>query len=328
MQLETVQEEEEEGGIAANETTYQLDCKGSFSVPSSPRISKEEIDALKQAIVAGGATLDRAVEALAASRVTNVGLTLKECEQATEEVLARVLAVLPVKLEHLSLVSCEQLRSVPRLSALTQLQTLTVNGCDQLTSLPDLSGLTKLRKLEVGQCGCEFESLPDLSALTQLQMLRVVFLFLNKLPAGISALTQLQTLILINCCNYIHSCPDLSALTKLQTLNLHGGSKFTEIPGLSALTQLQTLDLNNCLQLESLPDLSGLTQLQTLDLTDCWALGERLVQGSFSLDLSALTRLQTLNVGSETPELYELASLPPALEALKTSVTGKERTYG
>ena len=42
-QLETIQEDEEEGGIPANETTYQLDCKGSFSVPSSPRISKEEI---------------------------------------------------------------------------------------------------------------------------------------------------------------------------------------------------------------------------------------------------------------------------------------------
>ena len=55
-------------------------------------------DGLRAAIEAGGETLERALAALAASRVTRVGVNLIGCMQATEGVMARVAAALPTSL--------------------------------------------------------------------------------------------------------------------------------------------------------------------------------------------------------------------------------------
>ena len=124
-------------------------------------------DSLKAVIVEGGATLDRALEALKASRVKRVGTILGDCEQATPEVMARVTAALPASLEHLTIINCEGLTAFPELKQLKQLRTLDLRGCDNLASLPDVSELQQLRSLNLNNCK-KLASLPDVSELKQL----------------------------------------------------------------------------------------------------------------------------------------------------------------
>ena len=67
-----------------------------------------------------------------------MGVMLGFCRQATAEVMALVQAALPETVEELSLTSCYELRSFPRLSGLTQLRTLDLYKCNCLPALPKL----------------------------------------------------------------------------------------------------------------------------------------------------------------------------------------------
>ena len=131
-------------------------------------------DAMTAAIEAGGATLERALEALKAGRATIFCMYLQDCKEATAEVMARVVAALPDSLEHLTIRNCDTLTAAPRLSALTRLRTLKFVRCRQLASLPELSALTQLQTLHLRTCE-QLASLPELEALTQLRELNLVY---------------------------------------------------------------------------------------------------------------------------------------------------------
>jgi hypothetical protein len=192
-------------------------------------------DALKPAIVTGGAMLERALEALAVAHVTRLGVSLGVTKEATVEVMTRVVAALPLSLEHLSLRGCEQLVDAPRLSALTRLRTLDLFGCTKLASLPELAALTHLHSLNVSY-NSQLTSLPELAALTHLQSL------------------------IVKECSKLASLPELAALTHLQALGVGGCMRLTSLPELSGLLQLQSLDISNCKKLASLPELEALEQ--------------------------------------------------------------------
>jgi serine/threonine protein kinase/GTPase SAR1 family protein len=118
------------------------------------------------------------------------------------------------------------LRTLPNLSACTQLQTLELEF-NNIVGVQQLAGMESLCTLNLSSN--PIVEMPDLSALRNLLRLNLRDTNITALPPSIGTLTQLKRLDLRNCQLNTHLPPSLADLTNLQNLML-SGNKLATIP--------------------------------------------------------------------------------------------------
>ena len=201
--------------------------------------------------------------------------------------------------------ACDNLRAVPDLSHLTQLQLLDLTYCSTIEELPYIGQNVPLSIVILDTCQ-SLISISTLQPLGSLEFLKVENCNrIQTLPSDFDRWTNLEFLCLQNCVN-LNSLPSLDPLTQLETLNVSGCTSLETLPSLSQLTTLIILDTSRC---TALRQMNGFpvpapgpqqqpVQLRMIRMEDCTELRElstfeHLVQLT-ELDLSGCTLIRTL----------------------------------
>ncbi|XP_070681922.1 protein SUPPRESSOR OF npr1-1, CONSTITUTIVE 1-like, partial [Malus domestica] len=175
-------------------------------------------------------------------------------------------------LNHLVLVDCKELKSLPSSICMKSLNTLNLSGCLSLEIFPEISEvMEELSWLDLSRS--KIKELPSsINNLTGLNHLVLVDgKELNSLPSSIR-MKSLNTLNLSGCSS-LEMFPEISeVMEKLSWLNL-SGSKIKELPSsINNLTGLNHLVLVDCKELKSLPSSICMKSLKTLNLSGCLSL--------------------------------------------------------
>lgn len=143
-----------------------------------------------------------------------------------------------------------KVESLPSLSNLTKLSHLKLKHCINLREIPQMNSLLQLEVLNL--CGVPVPSLKleteFLKHMTNLQMLDLSETVIENLPS-MSNFNNLKELSLRGCSN-LKTLSDLEALKKLDVLDL-SGTGITCLPPLSTLSNLRTLMLTGCSGLDN-----------------------------------------------------------------------------
>ncbi|RXH94948.1 hypothetical protein DVH24_024632 [Malus domestica] len=218
-------------------------------------------------------------------------------------------------LNHLVLVDCKELKSLPSSICMKSLNTLNLSGCLSLEIFPEISEvMEELSWLDLSRS--KIKELPSsINNLTGLNHLVLVDgKELNSLPSSIR-MKSLNTLNLSGCSS-LEMFPEISeVMEKLSWLNL-SGSKIKELPSsINNLTGLNHLVLVDCKELKSLPSSICMKSLKTLNLSGCLSLEifpeiSEVMEELSWLDLSSnLTGLSDLVL----VDCKELKSLPSSI---------------
>ncbi|GMP74956.1 hypothetical protein CsSME_00032198 [Camellia sinensis var. sinensis] len=243
---------------------------------------------------------------------------------------------LPSKINprHLFLKHCSQLKKLPCLEALKDLEVLDLSGSKSLVeiedqffgrlrslqilnlsetsikTLPSLANQNNIRQLLLSGCIAlkviEDKSFEHMSFLQHLDLSETS---LEYLPSLLN-LSNLSVLSLKNCTNLI-AIPLLESLTNLEELNLCGISTLTKNGAgfLEHRSHLRILDLSET-QLEELPSMSNLKKLRQISLRGCQGLQK-------VLNLEELTRLEVLDLSrtavTHLPPLHNFSNLKQLL---------------
>ncbi|KAK9016445.1 hypothetical protein V6N11_078944 [Hibiscus sabdariffa] len=182
-------------------------------------------------------------------------------------------------LEHLDIVSCYWLKSLPGwLQQLAGLKSLTITDCKEL----DLEGMQLQWDLLKNLSHLEIDNLPQLVSLPiWLQYLVQLKRLLLKNCSGLRSLfpvfqhlTSLESLSIINCTELELSADGIQIFqghTSLRSLYLNNIPKCPYLPEwLQHLVQLKTLEIEDCSGLKSLfPVFQHLTSLEEFRVSDC-----------------------------------------------------------
>ena len=205
---------------------------------------------------------------------------------------------------------CHELASISpqhdTLQTMLGLTELIVESCPNLRSFPRIQAVSHLRCLEIS-CGIEVLEL-ELKSYMSLSILRI-----KECPNLISIpdLQKLNSLVQLEIenCPKLISIPDLQELHSLVQLEIENCSNLISVPDLRGLHSLSYLEIFNCRKLTRLPEgLDCLTCLKTLGI------------GGFCEELNAFPNLSSINhlhVSLERLYLYgwaKLNSLPDELQ--------------
>jgi hypothetical protein len=143
-------------------------------------------------------------------------------------------------LQSLSISECRSLRSVSGLDHLVGLQNLYLSCNYELKKLPDLQKLTNLQTLRIKHA--DIAEVPGLGKLRQLRALSCSQLLLSELP-NLSGLKQLHHLNLSHC-SELTTLEGLGDLPALRRLDLDSCFLLLRLPDLSKSTNLHQLDIS------------------------------------------------------------------------------------
>ncbi|XP_042491904.1 disease resistance protein L6-like isoform X3 [Macadamia integrifolia] len=154
---------------------------------------------------------------------------------------------LPSSLKILNVTRCRSLKSLPRLSNLTNLEVLCLDDCENLVEMPALSGLRNLENLSLDNCQ-RLEEVKGLKGLDSLKLLTMKNCGSLRKIEKISSLRELKESRFTGC-------------SKLMVLEMEGCERLLEIEGLVGLDSLERLTIKGC---TSLMQISGLSELDEL----------------------------------------------------------------
>ncbi|KAK7295110.1 hypothetical protein RJT34_18014 [Clitoria ternatea] len=198
------------------------------------------------------------------------------------------------KLKYMDLSFSKNLKQLPDLSGVPNIEELELKGCTSLTKVhPSLLQLKKLVVLNFEKCkslktlpcklemssleeliltGCsEFKSVPEFGeSMKRLSKLSLQGTAIRKLPASLGCLVGLRVLNLRNCKLLVSLPNTFLELCSLRVLYLSGCSKFRNLPEFGErMKHLSVLDLDNT-NIRKLPSSLGyLVNLIDLKLSKC-----------------------------------------------------------
>ncbi|XP_042491906.1 disease resistance protein L6-like isoform X2 [Macadamia integrifolia] len=154
---------------------------------------------------------------------------------------------LPSSLKILNVTRCRSLKSLPRLSNLTNLEVLCLDDCENLVEMPALSGLRNLENLSLDNCQ-RLEEIKGLKGLDSLKLLTMKNCGSLRKIEKISSLRELKESRFTGC-------------SKLMVLEMEGCERLLEIEGLVGLDSLERLTIKGCTSLMQISELSELDEL-------------------------------------------------------------------
>ncbi|XP_058207617.1 putative disease resistance protein At4g19050 [Rhododendron vialii] len=185
-------------------------------------------------------------------------------------------------LEHLDL-SETHIKFLPSLQNISNLSVLSLKRCTQLKKLPPLETLSNLEELYLCDIYCLKEKGAGfLEHMSQLRILDLSATLIEDLPS-MSNLKSLHQLYLTGC-HRLQRVPNLEELTTLEVLDL-SGTAITCLPQMDNFSKLRKLLLTGCTNLE------GFFPVEMLDL-----LGTTVDQLPYGI--SNLTNLEFLEIPS------------------------------
>ncbi|BFG15525.1 hypothetical protein CerSpe_017990 [Prunus speciosa] len=238
-------------------------------------------------------------------------------------------------LQELTIVSCDELSSLPALQQCPSLRKLHITNCPKVTSISSISVhdhdhdfecaavavaalsishenllqstiLSSLEHLSICDCP-SLESIPDLHSFTSLRALVIIGCGrLQRLVSGLSTKMPISLVELsIHYCSDLQSIPDLQNFTSLRRLSIRDCKRLERLvcSGLQIPVSLVELCVVNCISLQSIPDLHIFASLHRLTIENCETL-ELLVSSELQMPVS----LVELKI-REAPNLETLPSL-------------------
>ncbi|CAN6565052.1 unnamed protein product [Malus baccata var. baccata] len=238
------------------------DCKELKSLPSSIRMKS-----LKTLNLSGCSSLEmfpeisEVMEEL--SWLNLFGSKIKELPSSINNLTG---------LNHLVLLDCKELKSLPSSIRMKSLKTLNLSGCLSLEIFPEISEvMEELSWLYLSRS--KIKELPlSINNLTGLNHLNLEDCKeLKSLPSSIR-MKSLKTLNLSGCLS-LEMFPEISEVMEELTWLSLSGSKIKELPSsINNLTGLSDLVLEDCKELKSLPSSIRMKSLKTLNLFGCSSL--------------------------------------------------------
>ncbi|XP_042475546.1 disease resistance protein RUN1-like [Macadamia integrifolia] len=239
---------------------------------------------------------------------------------------------LPPSLKYLDVSTCK-MRSLPRLSNLTNLEVLHLCDCQKLVEIPTtINALTRLNSLHLKHCPLlqcishlpsslkslsvyNCKNVREISGFSNMRMLVKLFLDHCKRLVKVGSLEGLVSLqqFEIENCHALRKLPKLWGLKNLWHLKFERDG-LSEIEGLEGLYSLECLIIKRCQLLRRIPNLSDSKNLVDIQIQYCYELFE--IGG-----LKGLDSLETLSV-SYCPSLRKI-QLPKKLYELEIFECGK-----
>ncbi|GAU28639.1 hypothetical protein TSUD_159200 [Trifolium subterraneum] len=198
------------------------------------------------------------------------------------------------KLKYLNMAFSKNLKRMPDLSGVPNLEKLILKGCEGLTevhpslvhhkkvalmnledcknlkSLPGKLEMSSLKKLILSGC-CEFEFLPEFGGkMENLSVLALEGTAIKKLPSSLGCLVGLTNLNLKDCKTLVCLPDTIHGLNSLIILDISGCSKLYRLPdGLKELKSLEELHANDT-SIDELPSsIIFLDSLKVLSFAGC-----------------------------------------------------------
>ncbi|XP_048136664.1 TMV resistance protein N-like [Rhodamnia argentea] len=218
------------------------------------------------------------------------------------------------RLKVLDLRSCCDIRCIPDLSALTELEILILENCSKLEQVdPSIGKVKSLVSLDLTNCP-RLKELPDeLGELEELKQLTLDRAGITKIPTSIGSLRKLEILS-ASLCDSLREIPSsIGDLQNLQHLNMSYSKIEKLASAIGRLKKLRTLNLQYC-ELQEIPS----------EIGDLFSLEILKIGGPIS-DLPEsfrnLSSLQQLSL-RYCHELGSLPELPSSLKSLVLSFNG------
>ena len=165
------------------------------------------------------------------------------------------------ELEKLELVECKSIFDLASIGHLTHLRHLNLKGNSEIRNLPALAHLVNLETLNFNRC-----NISDLSSIRNLINLRELHLGRSKVTdlSALNQLCHLEHLSLIHC-DKINDITPLSNNKRLKFLSLRGcAGTTTGFSALNQLTNIETLDLRGVHNLNTLDFVYHMPRIHTL----------------------------------------------------------------